>query len=48
MKARDSFVKVDEIIQPAPAPRFSITTPNIKHSSVKAEKIMMKYAPNII
>ncbi len=47
MKARNSFVKVDEIIQPAPAPRFSITTPNIKHSSVKAgennDEICSKY-----
>ena len=47
MKARNSFVKVDEIIQPAPAPRCSVTTPNIKHSSVKAgennDEICSKY-----
>ena len=29
MKARNSFVEVDGITQPAPAPRFSNTTPNI-------------------
>ena len=36
MKARNSFVEVDGVIQPAPAPRFSDTAPKIKHSSVKA------------
>ena len=36
MKARNSFVEVDGVIQPAPAPRFSDTAPQIKHSSVKA------------
>ena len=47
MKARNSFVQVDGITQPAPAPRFSNTTPNIKHSSVKAgennDEICSKY-----
>jgi alpha-methylacyl-CoA racemase len=36
MKARKSFVEIDGVIQPAPAPRFSDTTTEIKHSSVKA------------
>jgi alpha-methylacyl-CoA racemase len=36
MKARNSFVEVDGIIQPAPAPRFSDTAADIKHASVKA------------
>jgi len=36
MKARNSFVEVDGVIQPAPAPRFSDTSTHIKHSSVKA------------
>ena len=35
MKARNSFVEVDGVIQPAPAPRFSNTITQIKHSSVK-------------
>ena len=36
MKARKSFVEIDGVIQPAPAPRFSDTTTEIQHSSVKA------------
>ena len=36
MKARKSFVEIDGVIQPAPAPRFSDTNPEIQHSSVKA------------
>jgi alpha-methylacyl-CoA racemase len=36
MKARNSFVEIDGVTQPAPAPRFSETTPEIQHSSVKA------------
>ena len=47
MKARNSFVEVDGVIQPAPAPRFSDTTTSIKHSSVKAgennDEICAKY-----
>ena len=47
MKARNSFIDVDGVIQPAPAPRFSDTTPQIRHSSVKAgennEEICSKY-----
>lgn len=35
MKARNSFVEVDGVVQPAPAPRFSNTITQIKHSSVK-------------
>ena len=30
MKARNSFVEVDGVIQPAPAPRFSNTTTQIR------------------
>ncbi|MDB3947951.1 CoA transferase, partial [Gammaproteobacteria bacterium] len=47
MKARNSFVEVDGVTQPAPAPRFSNTNPKIKHSSVKAgennDEICAKY-----
>ena len=47
MKARNSFVELDGVIQPAPAPRFSDTTTTIKHSSVKAgennDEICAKY-----
>ena len=47
MKARNSFIKIDGTIQPAPAPRFSETTPEIKHSALKAgennDEICAKY-----
>jgi alpha-methylacyl-CoA racemase len=47
MKARNSFIEVDGVIQPAPAPRFSDTNSQIKHSSVKAgannDEICTKY-----
>ena len=47
MKARNSFIEVDGVIQPAPAPRFSDTNSHIKHSSVKAgannDEICTKY-----
>ena len=47
MKARNSFVNIDGTIQPAPAPRFSKTTPEIKHSALKAgennDEICAKY-----
>ena len=47
MKARNSFIEVDGVTQPAPAPRFSNTNPKIKHSSVKAgennDEICAKY-----
>ena len=47
MKARNSFVNVDGTIQPAPAPRFSETTSEIKHSALKAgennDEICTKY-----
>ena len=36
MKSRNSFVEVDGIIQPAPAPRFSETAAKIKHPALKA------------
>ena len=32
-KARKSFVELDGVIQPAPAPRFSRTAPELSHSS---------------
>ena len=32
-KARGTFVEVDGVMQPAPAPRFSRTTPRISHAS---------------
>jgi len=35
-QARKTFVDIDGITQPAPAPRFSETPTSIKHSSVKA------------
>ena len=36
MKSRNSFVEIDGIIQPAPAPRFSETAAKIKHPALKA------------
>ncbi len=33
MKARGTFVELDGIVQPAPAPRFSRTKPEIKHTA---------------
>jgi alpha-methylacyl-CoA racemase len=33
MKARGTFVEVDGIVQPAPAPRFSRTKPEIRHTA---------------
>ncbi len=35
-KARQSFVEVDGVIQPAPAPRFSRTAPELTVSSRRA------------
>jgi alpha-methylacyl-CoA racemase len=32
-KARQTFVEVDGVIQPAPSPRFSRTSPEIRHSA---------------
>ena len=32
-KTRETFVEVDGITQPAPAPRFSRTTPEISHGA---------------
>jgi len=32
-KARNSFVEIDGVMQPAPAPRFSRTVPKISHGS---------------
>lgn len=29
--ARSTFITIDEITQPAPAPRFSRTTPEVRH-----------------
>lgn len=34
-KARETFVEVDGVVQPAPAPRFSRTAPEIRHGSRK-------------
>ena len=36
MKARDTFVELDGVVQPAPAPRFSRTKPEIRHSAGSA------------
>jgi alpha-methylacyl-CoA racemase len=33
MKARGTFVELDGVVQPAPAPRFSRTKPEIRHSA---------------
>ena len=33
MKARHSFVELDGVVQPAPAPRFSRSKPEIRHSA---------------
>jgi alpha-methylacyl-CoA racemase len=32
-KARETFVEVDGVVQPAPSPRFSRTTPEIRHGA---------------
>jgi alpha-methylacyl-CoA racemase len=32
-KARQTFVEVDGVVQPAPSPRFSRTEPEIRHSA---------------
>jgi alpha-methylacyl-CoA racemase len=37
MKARGTFVKLDGVVQPAPAPRFSRTKPEIRHSAGSTE-----------
>ncbi|MFU8817742.1 MAG: CaiB/BaiF CoA transferase family protein [Pseudomonadales bacterium] len=34
-KARNSFVEIDGLVQPAPAPRFSRTAPEVSHASPK-------------
>jgi alpha-methylacyl-CoA racemase len=36
MKARGTFVELDGVVQPAPAPRFSRTKPEIRHSAGSA------------
>jgi len=36
MKARGTFVEVDGVVQPAPAPRFSRTRPEIQRGAAKA------------
>jgi alpha-methylacyl-CoA racemase len=36
MKARGTFVELDGVVQPAPAPRFSRTRPEIRHSAGSA------------
>ena len=36
MKARQSFVELDGVIQPNPAPRFSSSDNSIRHAAVKA------------
>ena len=36
MKARGTFLELDGVVQPAPAPRFSRTRPEIRHSAGSA------------
>jgi alpha-methylacyl-CoA racemase len=38
MKARGTFVERDGVVQPAPAPRFSRTKPEIRHTAASVEK----------
>jgi alpha-methylacyl-CoA racemase len=38
MKARGTFVELDGVVQPAPAPRFSRTKPEIRHSAGSSEQ----------
>ena len=38
MKARGTFVELDGIMQPAPAPRFSRTRPEIRHTAGSADQ----------
>ncbi|MBS0222889.1 MAG: CoA transferase [Proteobacteria bacterium] len=38
MKARGTFVELDGVVQPAPAPRFSRTKPEIRHSAGSTEQ----------
>jgi alpha-methylacyl-CoA racemase len=34
-KARNAFIEIDGVVQPAPAPRFSRTVPEVSHASPK-------------
>jgi len=38
MKARGTFIELDGVLQPAPAPRFSRTKPEIRHSAGSTEQ----------
>ena len=38
MKARGTFVELDGVVQPAPAPRFSRTRPEIRQSAGSADE----------
>jgi alpha-methylacyl-CoA racemase len=38
MKARGTFIELDGVVQPAPAPRFSRTRPEIGHSAASADE----------
>ena len=38
--ARQSFVEVDGVTQPAPAPRFSRTPPEIQHSTKSTDEVL--------
>src|SRR5262249_39826086 len=38
MKARGNFVELDGVVQPTPAPRFSRTKPEIRHSAASVDK----------
>ncbi|HEY6716285.1 MAG TPA: CaiB/BaiF CoA-transferase family protein [Reyranella sp.] len=38
MKARGTFIELDGVVQPAPAPRFIRTRPEIGHSAASAEE----------
>jgi alpha-methylacyl-CoA racemase len=46
-KERETFVDIDGVIQPAPAPRFSNTPGEIKHSPVKKGENTREILKNI-
>ena len=48
MQARGTYIEVDGVVQPAPAPRFSVTQPDLPtppqaYSPEKAEETLSKW-----
>ena len=36
--ARNTFIEIDGVVQPAPAPRFSRTAPEVRHAPGRPEE----------